>query len=115
MGPMYYVVYAFAVFVFIVGALMYFLPSSFTAGFVGGNVRRISGTCLYGCGYFLLSNSDLIVTYIRMKQQMHKLRQNTEKYEKGLEDQEKVVKKLKNTEQVFKKIDEKFSGDLAKA
>lgn len=104
-NPMYYVVYAFSIFEFVVGAFMYYLPSF-------SIIRRITGAMLYGSGIFLLTNSDLVVTYFRMMYQLGRFSENNEKFTKSLDTQATLVRKLTNDKKSLDTIKTKFKDDV---
>lgn len=107
-NPLYYAVYAFAIFEFIVGAVMYLAPNPSVVG-------RIVGTMLYGIGFFLMTNSDLIVTYFRMRYQRDRLRRNNAAFAKSVTEQASVLRELSMTAQSLDMINKRFGGDVRRA
>ncbi|CAE7611562.1 unnamed protein product [Symbiodinium natans] len=108
LNALYYVVYAFSALIFAVGAWMYFVPQP-------GLVRPITGTLLFGSGVFLMMNSDLIVTYFRLHEQVEKFRKNNEGYQKNLEKEAQEVRDLRRAQKGFEEIDRKFGKDVERA
>lgn len=105
---MYYVVYAFSVVVFGVGLYMYLVPQP-------GLVRPVTGALLFACGIFLLMNSDLIVTYMRLHEQVGKFKANNERFEQGLQQQGKECRRLQTASKGLEEIDRKFGGSVQRA
>merc|ERR1712150_220923 len=104
----YYIVYASSIFFFVIGALMYLLPST-------SLVRRISGTLLYICGIFLLMNSDLVVTFIRLYHQIERFKENNLHFQASLDQQAEHVRSLVKAKQAFQELDSKFKGSVQNA
>lgn len=109
-NPLYYVVYGISVFVFLVGTYMYFMPTLSV-----NIVRPISGTLLYASGIFMIMNSDLLVTMVRLYVQVGEFRKNNKKFEISLQAQAKIVRRLQTAAQGFKQIDSQFGGLMKKA
>eukprot|EP00931_Biecheleriopsis_adriatica_P088410 TRINITY_DN62739_c0_g1_i1.p1 TRINITY_DN62739_c0_g1~~TRINITY_DN62739_c0_g1_i1.p1 ORF type:complete len:710 (+),score=151.63 TRINITY_DN62739_c0_g1_i1:43-2130(+) len=107
-NSLYYIVYAFSVIVFIVGLWMYLIPQP-------GVVRPVTGTLLFACGIFLMLNSDLIVTYVRLHEQVGRFEKNNERFENSLKQQALEVRKLQTAAKGFEEIDRKFGGDVKRA
>ncbi|CAE8600184.1 unnamed protein product, partial [Polarella glacialis] len=107
-NKLYYVVYAFSGLTFFVGLFMYVFPQP-------GLVRPVVGTLLYAAGIFLLTNSDLVVTYVRMHEQVGLLKANNERFEKGLQNQAVEVRRLQTAAKGLDEIDRKFGGSVERA
>mmetsp|Transcript_54480 Transcript_54480/g.138403 ORF Transcript_54480/g.138403 Transcript_54480/m.138403 type:complete len:294 (+) Transcript_54480:1092-1973(+) len=108
LSPIYYAVYGLSVVVFFIGFCMYIFPSL-------SIVRRLSGTLLFVCGLFMLTNSDLIITSARLAVQVAKFRAGNRRFGKSLEAQAAKLRKLRKAEQGFKDVEAKFGGDLHQA
>jgi len=107
-NPLYYAIYALAVFTFVVGAFMYFLPSI-------SIVRRLTGTLLYAAGIFLLMNSDLLVTFARLHYQMDRFKGNNKNFEKSLTEQAGKVRELTRAAKGLDTISKRFNGNVKQA
>jgi len=108
LNSLYYVVYAFSVVIFGVGLWMYLVPQP-------GIVRPAVGTLLFATGVFLLMNSDLIVTYFRLHEQVEKFKSNNESYQKNLDKAAQEVRTLQTAAKGFEEIDRKFGSDIERA
>jgi len=104
----YYGVFALSVFTFVVGAFLYFLPSM-------SIVRRITATLLYASGGFLLMNSDLIVTYLRMHGQLERTKASNKEFESNLKAQTGKIKELKKAERGLEEIKGRYGDDVNRA
>mmetsp|Transcript_49893 Transcript_49893/g.118979 ORF Transcript_49893/g.118979 Transcript_49893/m.118979 type:complete len:705 (-) Transcript_49893:132-2246(-) len=108
LNALYYVVYAFSVVIFAVGTWMYLVPQP-------GVVRPITGTLLFGCGVFLMMNSDLIVTYFLLHEQVEELKKNNEGYQQNLDNEAQQVRDLRRAQKGFDEIDRRFGHDVDRA
>lgn len=105
---LYYVVYAFSVVVFAIGTFMYVIPQP-------GLVRPATGTLLFACGIFLMMNSDLIVTYARLHEQVGKFKANNDRFDQSLQKQGSEVRRLQTAAKGLDEIDRKFGGSVKRA
>jgi len=105
---MYYYVYAFSIFVLAIGIFMYIWPGH-------GFVRWVCGTGLLTCGIFLMMNSDLVVTFIRLQREVGRFKENNKQFEKSIERQAAEVRRLRIAADAFDQIDQKFGGSVEKA
>lgn len=104
----YYGVFGFAAIIFIIGLFMYMLPSKSIS-------RRIVGTLLFGCGVFLVTNSDLIVTYLRLHHQVEVFKANNDRFEKSLKTMGAEVSKLTKAANGLNTIEKMFQGNVKRA
>lgn len=104
----YYVVYGFSVVVFAVGLYMYLIPQP-------GLVRPVTGALLFACGAFLMLNGDLIVTYMRLHEQVGKFSANNERFEQSLQKQGTECRRLQTASKGLEEIDRKFGGSVQRA
>lgn len=105
---MYYYVYAFSVFILAIGVFMYIWPGH-------GFVRWVCGTGLLTCGVFLMMNSDLVVTFIRLQREVGRFKENNKQFEKSIEKQAAEVRRLRIAADAFDQIDQKFGGSVEEA
>lgn len=108
----YYIVYAFSMFVCLIGFLNYFFM-----GFLGGGglLGTVAGTLLLSVGIYLPLQADLIVTYLRLTRETARFKQNNKRFKSGLKRQEAQIRKLKKAEAAFEKLDKQFGGNIEKA
>lgn len=103
----YYIVYGFSVFILVLGAWAWLLP--FSESSIVGTVLGAGGLVT---GLFLILNTDLLVTWMRLTVEMRKFKANNEKYKANLVVQGKKVKKLKEAEKALKRFDGFCNGSL---
>ncbi|CAK9089672.1 unnamed protein product [Durusdinium trenchii] len=94
--------------IFAVGLWMYLVPQP-------GMVRPTIGTLLFCTGVFLMMNSDLIVTYFRLHEQVEKFKANNDDYQKNLDKQAQEVRTLQTAAKGFEEIERKFGGSMERA
>jgi len=104
----YYIVYAFSLFVCIIGLFNYFFGG-------GGLDGYIAGTLLLAVGIYLPLQADLIVTYLRLTRETARFKQNNKRFKSGLKRQEVQIRRLKKAEAAFEKLDKQFGGNIEKA
>eukprot|EP00913_Durusdinium_trenchii_P010071 g9450.t1 len=78
-------------------------------------VRPTIGTLLFCTGVFLMMNSDLIVTYFRLHEQVEKFKANNDDYQKNLDKQAQEVRTLQTAAKGFEEIERKFGGSMERA
>ncbi|CAJ1361008.1 unnamed protein product [Effrenium voratum] len=108
LNSLYYVVYAFSAVIFAVGTWMYVVPQP-------GILRPVIGTLLFATGIFLMMNSDLIVTYFRLHEQVEKFKSNNDSYQKNVDKTAQEVRTLQTAAKGFEEIDRKFGSDIDRA
>lgn len=107
-NQLYYLVYGLSILVFVAGFFMYVSPQP-------GLLRPVTGTLLFACGIFLLMNSDLIVTYVRLHEQVRRFKINNERFQQNLEKQSIEVRRLQTAAKGLEEIDRKFGGSVERA
>jgi len=80
-----------------------------------GFVRPTTGTLLFACGIFLMMNSDLIVTYARLHEQVGKFKANNNRFDDSLQKQATEVRRLQTAAKGLDEIDKKFGGSVKRA
>merc|ERR1712083_614723 len=93
---------------FVIGILEYVLPST-------SLLRRAGGSLLFVCGVFLMTNSDLVVSFLRMRQQVGRMQDMNEHFEECLDKQGDEVRKLTNAKRAFDELNLRFGGQLIAA
>jgi len=108
LSPLYYVLYALSAFVFVIGLFMYIFPSV-------SILRRVTGTLLFSCGLFLLTNSDLIVTAARLAMQVSRFRASNKRFGESVQEQAIELQRLRKAEHALREVGTKFGGDVGQA
>mmetsp|Transcript_9465 Transcript_9465/g.20976 ORF Transcript_9465/g.20976 Transcript_9465/m.20976 type:complete len:270 (+) Transcript_9465:83-892(+) len=110
----YYAAYFFAILMLGLGIFLLLAPQSWRRQ--TKVVERISvGSGLIVCGIFLLTNADLVITYIRLKYEIGRFKENNKRFELSLKRMDEEVGKLQKTATAFKEIDKQFGGQVGKA
>mmetsp|Transcript_44434 Transcript_44434/g.105270 ORF Transcript_44434/g.105270 Transcript_44434/m.105270 type:complete len:306 (+) Transcript_44434:116-1033(+) len=104
----YYYVYAFSATIFLVGLVLWLNP-------VEGLMGKFTGTALFACGVFLMVNSDLVITFIRLRVQVHKFKKNNRAFERSLQEQSQRVRELECAASGFQELDKRFQGEVGQA
>jgi len=104
----YFVVYGFAVLIEAVGIYVYFFPRK-------GTISIIVGAGLNVTGIFLLMNPDLLVSFVRSRQQIQYFLNNNQLLETEVEDQAARMQHFAKTATAFDKLDKEFDGDVMSA
>jgi len=76
---------------------------------------QIVGIGLLICGFWLVVNSDLVVTCIRLFKQVLIFRRNNRTFEKQNKEEAEKVYELKQTKTAFEALDHRFGGNVDQA
>jgi len=103
----YYYVYIFSMFMMAVGTWDFFFPFS-TSTFV----KIIMGPGGLVTGIFLVLNTDLLVTYLRLVKEMGRLKENNRQFRTSLVEQKKKIRKLHEAEKALAEFEEFCGGSM---
>lgn len=110
-NQMYYYVYVFSLVIAAVGIGLYFFGGSQNSG-IDGMIAMVG---MLVTGIFLVTQSDLIVTYFRLQKETGRFKENNKKFKENLKAQKAEIQKLKRAEKAFEKLNASFGGSLEKA
>jgi len=102
-GAMHYAVYSFSIVIFLTGLVEWIFPAE-------GFFDKICGTLLFICGIFLMVNSDLVVTCIRMQHEVYRFKRNNGKLEKNTQRLGKKVRELHVAQKGLQDLDIGYKG-----
>lgn len=104
---LYSIVYGFSLFMLVAGVWAFFFPFSNST-----IVADLAGFGGLATGIFLMLNSDLMVTFMRLLQEMHRFRESNQKYRKNLSCQKKKIRKLQETQKALERLDRLANGNM---
>lgn len=113
-GVLYFSLVTIAILCFVFGVWMVFFPQA-NSGLLEFWVSLCAGNALFLCGLFLLTNVQVIISWIRMRHEMVVFRENNEEFERHIIDEEATVAKLKKSKDALARINQEFGGDVKRA
>jgi len=105
---LHYIVYFFSLVVFIFGFILWMNPAE-------GFFDKIGGTLLFVCGIFLMLNSDLVVTCIRMQKEVWRFQHNNRVFDKHQRELSKQVRELQLAQKGLQELDKGVNRTAADA